>query len=504
MAEPNRSARPFVPGADNEYPKKTKGAGVPLDETPRSPQPDSPFEGGTIPRSSTPSGCGGWGSENGAQEKDGSGPQVDFPKPPPSANDPAAREKAREKVRAESHKKSTCKKWTRRAAAGLAALLLALTAGGASAGARLPARYRSAQPGGFSLGGNPLFSVAPVRSAHAASANGETESELRLLGCVPVKPVQVEQVTRTTVQLGGTPFGLKLYADGALVVSIADVDTAAGRISPAQTAGLCVGDVIRAIDGHKVAGNADAQEKFSRSGGRALRLTVDRDGKLCEFTLTPAFSQSCGGYRAGLWVKDSCAGIGTLTFVTADGVCAGLGHGITEPDTGALMPLQYGELVPVALMGVTRGTRGTPGELRGYFAEGSLGSLCRNTACGVFGRAAAAVSGERVEVAMRQEVHRGAARVYTTVGDSGPSWYDVKIERICYDESAQTQNMVVCIADPALRAATGGIVQGMSGSPIVQDGRLVGAITHVFVNDPTRGYAIFAEIMLAEAQKTAA
>ena len=204
-----------------------------------------------------------------------------------------------------------------------------------------------------------------------------------------------------------------------------------------------------------------------------------------------------------MWIKDSCAGIGTMTFVTADGkIFAGLGHAICDADTGQIMPMNSGEIVPVELIGVTKGVRGAPGELKGYFSSTEpQGTLLSNSEAGVYGLLnCPAPAGEPVAVAMKQEVTRGEAQVLTTVNGGEPEYYTIQIERINYDEQSVAQNMVVHITDPRLLEQTGGIVQGMSGSPIVQNGKLIGAITHVFVNDPTRGYAIFAENMVETSQ----
>ena len=296
-----------------------------------------------------------------------------------------------------------------------------------------------------------------------------------------------------------------MYTEGALVVALVDVDGTSGRSCPAEKAGLRVGDVIRTINDQAIKSNSDAAACIQNSGGKKLTMTVERNGKNETVTLIPQYSESCGTYKAGLWIKDSCAGIGTLTYVTDDGIFAGLGHGISDMDTEALMPVQYGEIVPVKLVGITKGIRGVPGELRGFFAsDEEQGILQANVAEGVYGQIRSSFTGQRVEVALKQEIRRGPAQIWTTVTGDTPRAYDVKIERICYDDSEKTQNMIIQITDTELLEQTGGIVQGMSGSPLIQNGRLIGAVTHVFVNDPTRGYGIFAENMLAESAYIAA
>ena len=198
-------------------------------------------------------------------------------------------------------------------------------------------------------------------------------------------------------------------------------------------------------------------------------------------------------------MRDSTAGIGTITFYNPEtGAFGGLGHGICDTDTTELMPLLNGEIVPVTISGVTKGQKGSPGELKGYFASNeSVGTLSANVEEGVYGNLDTAPAGSTpLKAAMKQEVKAGAAQILTTIDGSGPQYYDIQVESIDYHENQSSKNMVIHVTDSALLEKTGGIVQGMSGSPIIQNGKIVGAVTHVFVNDPTRGYGIFAENML--------
>ena len=207
-------------------------------------------------------------------------------------------------------------------------------------------------------------------------------------------------------------------------------------------------------------------------------------------------------YKLGAWVRDSSAGIGTLTFYDpGSGIFGGLGHAVCDIDTGEILPLQSGEVVPVNISGVVRGEVGEPGELRGSFAKGSvLGTLAQNGETGVYGQMRGFLTNqEAMSVAMKQEVHTGSAQIITTIDSGGYQYYDVQIEKVHFNDGSPTRNLIVRITDETLLEKTGGIVQGMSGSPIIQDGKLVGAVTHVFVNDPTRGYGIFAENMLKTA-----
>ena len=201
-----------------------------------------------------------------------------------------------------------------------------------------------------------------------------------------------------------------------------------------------------------------------------------------------------------MWVRDSSAGVGTLTFVSAQGVFAGLGHPISDSDTGEKIALRSGEIVPCQITGCSKGTAGSPGELKGQFLSAhAIGTICINGQQGVYGTARTAFSGRVMEIAFAQEVQTGEAEILSTISGQEPRTYRVRIEKI--SDADDRRNMVLRVVDPALLARTGGIVQGMSGSPILQNGRLVGAVTHVLVNDPTRGYGIFAQTMLEQAQK---
>ena len=206
-----------------------------------------------------------------------------------------------------------------------------------------------------------------------------------------------------------------------------------------------------------------------------------------------------------MWVRDSSAGIGTLTFYSPSSqVFAGLGHPVCDVDTGETLPLSSGEIVPAKIYSVNRGVSGTPGELRGGFEKGTLGNLTVNGETGIYGTLSNLPTlNDPVPVAMKQQVKSGSAQVLTTIDGTTPKLYDIRIDQVRYNDSSPTRNMVIVITDQELLDKTGGIVQGMSGSPILQDGKLIGAVTHVFVNDPTKGFAIFAENMLKTAETVA-
>lgn len=332
----------------------------------------------------------------------------------------------------------------------------------------------------------------------AVPVGGQYRTQLTLMGLIPLKEVAVSVTEEKTVMVCGTPFGVKLYTDGVLVVGLEDVDTALGKVNPAAAAGVCVGDTVVAVNGKKVTTSRQLGERINACGGKRITLRLRRDGVEFDAAFTPVRGDNESAYKAGMWVRDSAAGVGTLTFYDpATGAFGGLGHPVCDVDTGREMSLSSGEMVPARIFDVKKGQSGKPGELSGCFEPGSLGVLTKNGQEGVYGVLTTfPLTAESLPVSRRQQVREGAAEIWTTVEGTRPQRYAVEIEQVRYSGLAATRNLVVRVTDPELLRKTGGIVQGMSGSPIIQDGRLVGAVTHVLVDDPARGYGIFAETML--------
>lgn len=324
-------------------------------------------------------------------------------------------------------------------------------------------------------------------------------SKINLFNIFPVKTVQVKLVENTYVIPCGTPFGVKMFTSGVVVVGMGSITTDKGESNPGKSAGICIGDVITNINGIEVTANEQVSELIAGSNGQPIRITIRRKNMNFTVQLSPAKAKSDGVYRAGLWVRDSSAGIGTMTFYDPEKkIFGGLGHAICDVDTGEILPLMSGEVVDVKITGVIKGEAGTAGELKGVFSsDKTRGILLMNTATGVFGRMKEApLEQKAVQVALKQEIREGPVKIRTTVSGDTPQEFDAVIEKINLSESALTKNLVIRITDETLLSRTGGIVQGMSGSPILQDGKFVGAVTHVFINDPTRGYGILAENML--------
>lgn len=297
---------------------------------------------------------------------------------------------------------------------------------------------------------------------------------------------------------GGMPFGVKLYSDGVLIVGIGEVRCGNTVSSPAGDAGLLADDIILSVCGERVNDAAGVSALVEKSGGRTIEIAVRRGKSELYFSVTPAMSDD-GSYKAGLIIRDGTAGIGTVTYIEPEiGSFAGLGHGICDSESGELVPLTRGAVVGAKISGVVKGESGAPGELQGYFCTGKIGTVTDNTECGVYGVFCDIPTGlytEPLPAAKASEIKEGEAEVLCTTGDDGIGRYTVRISDI--DRSGrETKNFVVTVTDEELLSRTGGIVQGMSGSPIIQDGKLVGAVTHVLISDPTKGYGIFIENML--------
>ena len=328
-------------------------------------------------------------------------------------------------------------------------------------------------------------------------------SDLSLMGVIPVKSVNIRVVKQRYVALSGESFGIKIFTKGVMVVGMSDVKSDKGNINPAKNAGLKIGDIILKANGKEVNSNTELSEAINISGGKEIKMTVKRDDDIFTTKFKPVLSSDTGTYKAGLWVRDSTAGLGTMTFYsTVNGAFAGLGHGIVDVDTGILLPINSGEIVKTEILSVTKSKKGSAGEICGAFTGETLGTLTENSSCGLYGYYKDFEQSENlILIANKQDVKTGNAKIYTTLDNGEPKYYDCVIERVDYTNSEQ-KNLLVRINDERLIEKTGGIVQGMSGSPIIQNGQLVGALTNVFVNDPEKGYAVFAEEMYDKMIKT--
>ena len=359
-----------------------------------------------------------------------------------------------------------------------------------------------------------LNSILPITAKYKGSKESISNThnvgdsfdvDLKLFGVIPFSSTTVEVVDEMYVAVLGNPFGMKIYTDGVLVIELSNVLSEGKTKNPAKKAGLEVGDYIKKANGVQITTNEDLSEVVMNSAGAQIELEVLRNKKTIFLKLNPVKSDEDGLFHAGVWVRDSSAGIGTLTFYSPlTNIVCGLGHGICDTDTGELLELMSGELVEASIVSIVKGANGSPGELKGKFTYNILSNIALNNQDGVYGILKSGLSGATLtEVALKQEVKDGAAQILCTVDGNTPKLYSCEISLRTANYRQPTQNLVVKITDKELLSKTGGIVQGMSGSPILQNGKLVGALTHVLVDDCTKGYGIFAENMLETAQSVA-
>ncbi len=306
----------------------------------------------------------------------------------------------------------------------------------------------------------------------------------------------VYEQQRTLVPCG-TPFGIKMLTDGVVVTDFGAVNIGSECISPAEAAGVKRGDIITSVNGIDI-NDSITLSKAVQSSIEICTLEIIRNGKALTVTAIPVLSQEDGEYKLGLWTRDSCAGIGTMTFYDPENkIFGGLGHSVSDISTGMTLPLLDGEITTVTITDILKGSDGVPGELRGAFiSDSQTGTVEINSEYGVFGYSdITPVLNEPMEVADSDEIKKGKAVIYTTVAGMMPEEYEIEIEKIDYGSTSASRNMTIRITDPELLSLTGGIVQGMSGSPIIQEGKIIGAVTHVLINDSAMGYGIFIENM---------
>lgn len=355
--------------------------------------------------------------------------------------------------------------------------------------------------------GNIIKLSNPVK--FKTSSNGRVNMYLKLFGLLPLKTLRVDVLKNHKIIACGNTVGVKLKTDGVLVVGMSDVVTDENkRVLPSRSSNIRPGDIIFQVNQSRVNDISDLIKEIENSHGNAIALKYRRGSRIEQAQIVPVKSADDSKYHIGLWVRDSTAGIGTLTFYDPSSKRFGaLGHGITDIDTGMLMPIKSGELLGSNILAVKKSERGFPGELKGIFAEGNkLGTISVNSELGIYGKlnngAAGSINGNMYTVALRTEVKEGPAYILSNIDGKTVEEYKVEIQRVSRQNTNGSKGMVIKVTDERLLDTTGGIVQGMSGSPIIQNGKIVGAVTHVLVNDPTRGYGIFIEGMLKHIEKS--
>lgn len=331
------------------------------------------------------------------------------------------------------------------------------------------------------------------------------QMDVKLLGLIPLKSVQIQVMSERNVSAAGFPVGIFLKTKGVMVVGVGSFNDQTGAVREPSKGRLAEGDYILKYNDVEITGKKQFMSLLAENQGTEVVLGIERDGVYLEERVTPAFNQS-GECKMGIWIRDNAQGVGTLTFVDEEGNFGALGHGITDADTGELMELGRGSLYGTRIVAVRKGTDGVPGELTGmieYDDTNVIGEITKNTPYGIFGRLdmeKAKESGIEFvaqEIGFKQDIRLGAATMISTINDEMQE-YDIEITAIHMGNDGGKKGLELIVTDEELINLTGGIVQGMSGSPIMQDGKVVGAVTHVLVNAPEKGYGIFIEEMLVE------
>ncbi|SKA82064.1 stage IV sporulation protein B [Caloramator quimbayensis] len=329
---------------------------------------------------------------------------------------------------------------------------------------------------------------------------------IKLFGIIPVKKMTLSIVPEFKVIPGGQPIGVKINMDGILVVGFSDIDTQNGwKQSPALTSGINIGDRIIEINGVKVNRCSELSSIINNNKDSVLKIKVINSEKTRIVDVKPVETKNKNEYKIGLWVRDSTAGVGTLTFYDdKNNIFGALGHPISDVDTMLILPISSGKIYNAKIVSVEQGVRGRPGELRGTFSmEDEIGDIEKNTSTGIYGKINSRVSKNiynyAIPIALQNEIKEGPAKILTSIDGNEVKEYSIYIEKLTQQSKPNSKSMIIRVTDSELLRKTGGIVQGMSGSPIIQDGKLAGAVTHVFVNKPDMGYGIYIEWMLKEA-----
>ena len=329
---------------------------------------------------------------------------------------------------------------------------------------------------------------------------GKVSFRLNLFNLIPLKNIDVNVIPKTTVVPMGNAIGMKLYTAGVLVVGMSEIE---GK-KPYENSGIKEGDRIIQINQNQIDNTDDLMKAVNKSDGNNISIKYVRDEKTITTSIKP-LKNSSNEYKIGLWVRDAAAGVGTLTFYEpSSGMFATLGHGIMDIDTAELIKIANGELVTTNILSINKGTKGNPGEIRGTIEAGhTIGSISKNTKFGVFGTINKTPylntsNTNEVQVALREEIKTGKAQIICELENGKKEYYDIEIQRIFISNNKDNKSMLIKVTDKKLSEKTGGIIQGMSGAPIIQNGKFVGAVTHVLVNDPTIGYGVFADIMLKQ------
>ena len=337
---------------------------------------------------------------------------------------------------------------------------------------------------------------------------GIDKLNLNLFGGIKLKSVNVAVIPKTTVIPLGTAIGMKLYTKGVLVVGMSQINTDNNeKTKPYENSGIEQGDMILAINNKEVSNTDELIGEVNNSNGNSIKIKYLKNNETLETSITPVKSKN--EYKIGLWVRDAAAGVGTLTFYEPNtNSFMALGHGISDIDTEKIVEISNGELITANIVSIKKGEKGKPGEMKGTIDSGNkIGEISKNTNLGVYGNVTnksylGIDSNNEMEVATRSEIKEGRAQIICQLDNNEKNKYNIEIEKIYTMNNEDNKSMLIKVTDEELLNKTGGIIQGMSGAPIIQNGKFVGAITNVLVKDPTQGYAIFADMMIKQMRNT--
>jgi len=351
-----------------------------------------------------------------------------------------------------------------------------------------------------------VLSIAPIGNTINKSGDNDDEYEIKFLGMIPLKSLQVQKIKDLELYPGGNPIGVRVNSEGVLIVGYSDIEINNKKEeSPGKVGGLEIGDVILKINDEEMENSLDLLKTIKECDKEDIKVDILRNGENLS-KIIHLKKENNKDYKIGLWIRDSTAGVGTMTFFDAKTKKFGaLGHPITDCDTNEPFLIKTGDVLESSIISVRKGERGSPGELKGIFLneENPTGSINKNTQSGIFGEIKNTEALNKkikpLKVGFRDEITAGKAKIITTIDETGPQEFDIEIEKLLNQSNAGSKSMVIKITDPRLLEKTGGIVQGMSGSPIIQNDKIIGAITHVLINKPDTGYGIYIEWMLQDA-----
>lgn len=349
-------------------------------------------------------------------------------------------------------------------------------------------------------------SIAPIGNTITKVDDDSNKYEIKFLGMIPLKSVEVEKIKDLELYPGGVPIGVRVSSEGVLVVGYSDIEINNEKEeSPGKVGGLEIGDVILKINGIEMHNSRDLVKAIKQSEKDSIKVDILRHGENITKIVTLK-KENNKDYKIGLWIRDSTAGVGTMTFYDDTSKKFGaLGHPITDSDTNEPFLIKDGDVIESSIISIRKGEKGSPGELKGIFINESnpTGEIDKNTQSGIFGKLNSNILQKsdikRLKVGFRDEIVPGKAKIITTIDENGPQEYEIEIEKLLNQNVASSKSMVIKVTDPRLLEKTGGIVQGMSGSPIIQNNKIVGAVTHVLINKPDTGYGIYIEWMLQDA-----